>query len=674
MANLKNIKSNALSTIDAAVAILDKYPNLYPTSTQMSANLSANPFTFLMDCFKGTVGYDVIIDILSVFIAQGLPPLEIATKSVLLTNIKNLLTCSLNPFITDEILRDGIIFDLSQIDITDKLRYSPLSKKGKYFYFGCDKCETAMDVRDTCTKKSNLFKTTLGGFIPDLTWGNNGKENITNNIKDSDFDCLLWYMKNRAARREVWSKSPKEPQKDEFTKTKKKDGILTLEFCENSRNIRNAEGDTIYQQTPYYNVLHVFIGDAQEITGQEYREKEEGLSKIEKEITALNEQIKVIDKRVEKIKAAQKKVNKNLKKNKITKDDYKIQIDNINDQMSSAENERQELTKQLQDKTLLKSSYIQTLNGMKTGFKYRKIDKNYYYHKTLIEFNIDYIMSLRLFDSKVVAAQLIDSLTGLASFDFNLSYKQILIRNEIKRMVSAIIESDDVVVNDCFFSFSNDEYNKLLEKSNLNKMGLFSINGETNSAVNIDSESLLNQLNTITDSSTPEHINSVIKGAMTEISKQLSTTDYLDTDKVNYGVQMNFIENLLNNLASVIAGSIFTPKVYLLILINLKLLGQDVNFNLEGFIEKFNQLIVNLIRTIRDQLIQYLVNKLMDILADISKEVAIKINLEQAQYYAKLIKRLIDCLKHDGSNLDFNVDTIDYADIYNQEVENNKKC
>lgn len=79
-----------------------------------------------------------------------------------------------------------------------------------------------MDVRDTCTKKSNLFKTTLGGFIPDLTWGNNGKENIANNIKDSDFDCLLWYMKNRAARREVWSKSPKEPQKDEFTKTKKK--------------------------------------------------------------------------------------------------------------------------------------------------------------------------------------------------------------------------------------------------------------------------------------------------------------------------------------------------------------------------------------------------------------------------------------------------------------------
>lgn len=87
-----------------------------------------------------------------------------------------------------------------------------------------------------------------------------------------------------------------------------------MEFCENSRNIRNAEGDTIYQQTPYYNVLHVFIGDAQEITGQEYREKEEGLSKIEKEITALNEQIKVIDKRVEKIKAAQKKVNKSLKK------------------------------------------------------------------------------------------------------------------------------------------------------------------------------------------------------------------------------------------------------------------------------------------------------------------------------------------------------------------------
>ena len=163
MANLKQVKSESLALIDAVMSILDKYPELSNGNTYLSVNTSTNPFEFLMDCFKGTVGYDVLINIISSFISTGLPALEVAVKGVLLTNIKNLLTCSLNPFITDDILREGIVFDLSQIDITDKLRYSPISQKGKYYYFGCNKCETAMDIRDTCTKKSNLFKNILGG-------------------------------------------------------------------------------------------------------------------------------------------------------------------------------------------------------------------------------------------------------------------------------------------------------------------------------------------------------------------------------------------------------------------------------------------------------------------------------------------------------------------------------
>ena len=164
------------------MSILDKYPELSNGNTYLSVNTSTNPFEFLMDCFKGTVGYDVLINIISTFISTGLPALEVAVKGVLLTNIKNLLTCSLNPFITDDILREGIVFDLSQIDITDKLRYSPISQKGKYYYFGCNKCETAMDVRDTCTKKSNLFKNTIGGFVP--TYTNSESE-------DSDFVFLF---------------------------------------------------------------------------------------------------------------------------------------------------------------------------------------------------------------------------------------------------------------------------------------------------------------------------------------------------------------------------------------------------------------------------------------------------------------------------------------------------
>lgn len=666
MANLKQVKSESLALIDAVMSILDKYPELSNGNTYLSVNTSTNPFEFLMDCFKGTVGYDVLIDILSTFISTGLPALEVAVKGVLLTNIKNLLTCSLNPFITDDILREGIVFDLSQIDITDKLRYSPISQKGKYYYFGCNKCETAMDVRDTCTKKSNLFKNTIGGFVP--TYTNSESE-------DSDFDCLLWYMKNRATKREVWSRDPNEEPKTVAEKENKNDGIVTLEFNESSRSIKNAEGQPSFLQTPYLNVLHVFIGNAQEIMGNNYKSYENELSDIERQLKEINKEIDKGQKSINKVDDNLAKIDEQLKNNEIEYDDYRRQYGLLSDKLTKYENNMDNLEGERRILYEKKAKSLQKLKNASQDKVYRKIDTNYYYQKTLIEFNTDYVNSLRLFDSKVVAARLIDSLTGLLSIDLDLSYKQLLIRNEINKMVSAVIESDDAVVNDCFFSFSNDDYNSMLQKSEYNKMGLYSSDGTNTSGVTIDADSLLQQLNGIDASATKEEINTIIKGSITELSKQLSKVDYLETDQLNFGLQINFIEKLMNNLANVIVQSILSPKVYLLILINLKLLGQDVNFNLEGFIEKFKQLIKSLLRAIRDYLINYLVDKLMSILSDLVKEIAIRMNIEQAQYYARLLKKLIDCIKSKGNGMDFNIDNVDYADIYQQEAENNTdKC
>lgn len=666
MANLKQVKSESLALIDAVMSILDKYPELSNGNTYLSVNTSTNPFEFLMDCFKGTVGYDVLIDILSTFISTGLPALEVAVKGVLLTNIKNLLTCSLNPFITDDILREGIVFDLSQIDITDKLRYSPISQKGKYYYFGCNKCETAMDVRDTCTKKSNLFKNTIGGFVP--TYTNSESE-------DSDFDCLLWYMKNRATKREVWSRDPNEEPKTVAEKENKNDGIVTLEFNESSRSIKNAEGQPSFLQTPYLNVLHVFIGNAQEIMGNNYKSYENELSDIERQLKEINKEIDKGQKSINKVDDNLAKIDEQLKNNEIEYDDYRRQYGLLSDKLTKYENNMDNLEGERRILYEKKAKSLQKLKNASQDKVYRKIDTNYYYQKTLIEFNTDYVNSLRLFDSKVVAARLIDSLTGLLSIDLDLSYKQLLIRNEINKMVSAVIESDDAVVNDCFFSFSNNDYNSMLQKSEYNKMGLYSSDGTNTSGVTIDADSLLQQLNGIDASATKEEINTIIKGSITELSKQLSKVDYLETDQLNFGLQINFIEKLMNNLANVIVQSILSPKVYLLILINLKLLGQDVNFNLEGFIEKFKQLIKSLLRAIRDYLINYLVDKLMSILSDLVKEIAIRMNIEQAQYYARLLKKLIDCIKSKGNGMDFNIDNVDYADIYQQEAENNTdKC
>ena len=62
---LKEKKDKALGTINAALTILDKFPKLDETNSELSANLTVNPFAFHKDLFKSTQGYDKLIEILS---------------------------------------------------------------------------------------------------------------------------------------------------------------------------------------------------------------------------------------------------------------------------------------------------------------------------------------------------------------------------------------------------------------------------------------------------------------------------------------------------------------------------------------------------------------------------------------------------------------------------------
>ena len=134
MANIKQIKSETLATIDAAMSILNRFPDLNESNTELSFNTSTNPFTFLMDLFKTTTGYNKLISILAKFISYELPVLEAAVKGILIAKLKDIISCSVNPFFTEDILKNGIVFNVEEIDIADVLKYSPYDKVGKYFY------------------------------------------------------------------------------------------------------------------------------------------------------------------------------------------------------------------------------------------------------------------------------------------------------------------------------------------------------------------------------------------------------------------------------------------------------------------------------------------------------------------------------------------------------------
>ena len=734
MSKIKRIKEDTLATIDAALSILNRFPDLEDGNVNLSFGTSLNPFPFLMDLFKSTAGYNELIRIIANFIAKYLPAVEIAVKTLLITKLKDIISCSVNPFLTDDILKNGIIFNISEIDLIDTFRYSPFDKKiGQFYYFGVFEKEEYLD------EKTGKIKERSVPIIPDDL------------IKCDDMNALLWFMINRANKRYVW-KPTKHRHDDEFradyphvdggfneqnvadknrmktiyydepleeleeahnggelaeevyqerkneiesnwktfrekfsNKLKKEDGIVTFEFNEKSANLVDAYGQKYLQQTPYNNILHVFIGDVREKSTPEIQtivQQQRELAENEKEQEILKDKIENKQAEIDSFKQRFIDLDESLANGKIDRKDYPKELKKLNNKLEVLERDLNDLLILQKKIYAAKHRFEHTIANIKSQLKKTTVQyfpfldatnhRNYYYGKTLIEFNIDYIWSLKLFEAKSLTARLLDCLTGMLTIDLNLSYKQQLVKNEVTKMVKMISESDDIVVSDCFFTFSNDDYDTMSRQAELRKAGLLTFNGDELSAVKINTEDILSSLNEINSNASEEKIQSVIEGSLMEISKQLTNTNYEMNDKVNFGIQMNFIENILNNLAYTLVMSVLSPKVYLLLLINLKIIGRESNFNLEEFLGQYKQLIADLIRSIRDQLLEYLQRELMIIIGDLVKELTVKLSLEQAEYYARLIKKLIACFKRQRSGLDFNIDNVDYADILPSEEEEPK--
>ena len=673
MANLKKTKEDTMAVINSAITILNRMPALDQANTTYSYSESSNPFEFIVDIFKSTAGYDALINAISKFIVVGLPVLEVSVKAILLSNIKNILNCAINPFITRELLTDGIVFDLKQIDLTNMLYFCPLDNThiGKRYYFGCDGFDYTQELERAGDFNAFLwFEKNMG--INRSVWY--GVDPVVATLYDSAYTNGLSYIEQKTPKNAPDRYNGEGNVPSEY-KCEKGCGILTLDYHERPISLRDAVGGERFLQTPYNNCLQVFIGNVRPVVQFDLAQ----MRRLERLISDNK-------KKIEKLEGEISKLNGEIDDNKTRYDKGKIKRDEYVENyasLSTRKNKKVTQMNQLIGQNSIKSreyrqyesSYYAAVSHADSN-SYRKIEQNYYYRRTLVEFNTDYVTSLKLFDSKVVIAQLLDALTGCLSFDLNLSFEQLIIKNEVEKMVKAVIETDDAVISDCFFTFSNEEYDNLVRKAEMMRAGLFSIDGEENSTYEINPEQILSSINSLDGAASKEEVQTIIEGCLTEISATLSENSDETSTKFNINARVNFIENLLNNLAYVITSAIVSPKLYLLFAVNLKILGLQSDFSLSDFIDMHRKLIVDCIREIRDQIISFIIKELMSIIGELAERLALGFAIEQAEYYRVLIRSLIECFNRNRGLLDFNIDNVDYADIYQEDLGEyrNDKC
>ena len=626
MSKIRDSKTKVLGYISAIRTMLDNYPQP-KLSDSMEALLNSNtPFGFLMNLLQicGVSSADLLNWVAKILcgqeviqtwvnkgvenignaindnpkskLAQGfLDGIEEVIRVLLLTNVKNMFTCSINPFIPDEVLKSpngcvinneisfnggsGIKIPLSTIDMFNTLYHSPTSLFGSALYF------------DTDYGSNEIWKST-------------------------DFNAFLWYVINRGT-----NVKPENYKLIWDNRVRKRKQLSSNEILKkNFFNIVNGDGSFIS------------INKEEKYEGKTYPNRPSSE-----------------DKRKEK-----KDNNKTQKKQYIIVE-Y---------------NERDNTTISLPD---VLTVYLNADRYVK------KFENNFFIKKTVFEFNFDYIYSLKLFDSKVIVANVINSLLGVVNsataslLNGKYSLQQKIIAGKVGEIVKELINGEDTIINDCFFSFSNDEYEALLNETELKQFNQYQfgdISGEISSE---DAKEIIDKINNIGNAGTLEEVQTNIANVFENVASVTAAQNQNVeiTDKFTFG--NNILFELIKESVVQIVMQVLSPKVIMLFAINSYFMGDitDGDFskiNIQNFLKGLTNLIVSITKQVFDLLIKELIQFLMDEIRPLLILMAEKLLLERVRFYINLFKRLYALLMMFISAYKTNkpisvIDNVNYADI-----------
>jgi hypothetical protein len=309
----------------------------------------------------------------------------------------------------------------------------------------------------------------------------------------------------------------------------------------------------------------------------------------------------------------------------------------------------------------------------------------YRMNKTIFEFNYDYIYSLKLFDSKTLVANIVNALLGIsANISLNYSIMEEVVAGKIGSIVKNIIESDDTEVDDCFFSFSNEEYDRLLSEATKKHNGTYTYN---DTEIDVDYSSILDSINSISDAATLNEQITAISNVFTDVSVTLAQNgEVYSKDQFSFG--LDIIYKLLEETITQIVMQVLSPKVAILFKVNSIVMGDidpqsetwksDIFNSWEAFIKNFQNLIVALVKELKDLILQQLYKWLMSQIQPLLQLFVSKILLETINDYRTLLKQLVSScvlpILNGGSSADTYIDNVNYADIVPTQTKPSSSC
>lgn len=250
-------------------------------------------------------------------------------------------------------------------------------------------------------------------------------------------------------------------------------------------------------------------------------------------------------------------------------------------------------------------------------------------NKKLTDLNNDYIDSLSLFGTEVALNKVIDGLFGTISFDASKTLEQIKKEVEVEDIIKCVLNTDgDIIIDDSFFDFDNDTLRAQEEDIVNRNNGIRVLKNCGNVASSLD----INTLTATTQNIRTSTSQLSKSEAVSEALKEMATESTLGVSDVNVVTAvLDFINGIIKKLMTMLGSIILGPKVMMIFAINHYIIhGVPLEDPLD-WMKQNTDILRGVLISIRDIIIEKLMELVIKEIKNIVKCVAIK----QATEYAK---------------------------------------
>ena len=273
---------------------------------------------------------------------------------------------------------------------------------------------------------------------------------------------------------------------------------------------------------------------------------------------------------------------------------------------------------------------------------------------TVYEFNYDFVMGLKLFSPKVVCAKLLEAATNssyVSNFKVDINYskdstKYQYLGNQqiIEKIVRDIVEKEDAELTDCFYNFTNEEYETMLDETEEKRFHQQPyLNDKTET---VDLTDVYDMLSNYPENGTKQEQRTLIENVITAATAKVSSNRNVYAEKDSSKLKLNFAESMLQQLTAILVNSILTPKLLLLVAVNKQLMGDGgETFNIKDLLNGMKGLVVAIVKELRDMIIQKLMDYLLDYLGPLAKELLVREAKEKYAVYTDILNQLLGYLK-----------------------------